>query len=1224
MSEERVRSELFIGREPELAHFKKLLKPEAKANILNIHTNGGGGIGKTQLLLRMQKHCASVPDNIVFSQELIDFYQVKTHSKLGLLQQIGDNLVPEKFPEFRGLVKKLRKTQDISEIEDILSKLQETFKNEYGIFASEVKAKGKIIVLFFDTYEVIQGTEITVNDLKHKESTEFSRWVETQLFPAIAQNSLLVVSGRYPLKDINRSDISVKERKLEHFVFSETVKFWNEFFFNAASENENKLVEKLELDSKDSIRTLHNLADGRPILLALFADWVNYDRNRLSPEDLLNEIQQDTKEITDPTTSQQKQKELFERRLIERVSSLIKPEDRTMTYMAIAYHRMTPEMLADLLDLSLEESREILLVKLKPLSFIKYKTGDVVLLHDEMRRLILQLWWNAQDSERTIRKDISTKLVRYYEEQLLKQERLTEEDQEIYTSELLEYAFLADPLDGLNRFCNEFDIAMEDGEYDYANLLLHEAESYQRDNPDDLPLHLDNKPFRGSPRILLRRIRHYTETDKDYKKSLEMANEMLHRYEGDETWKESDTRGYLLYQKGITEFWLRKFEESRGSFREAKNIFLDSGDKVLLYRANNWIGLADFRQGDFSEPKRLWLQAQKGFLELLKGSKKLEFRQLRRLFQGFQHSFGNLAINYRHTGQFAAAIRHAEIQISIVRHLPRNSKEILRSRITTTNVHQFAGRMIDARHHAEEAERLIDQQQIWDRLLIGRLKINLCLLQYHTKELTYLLEYYRAEEIENIVENQEFVRQQDITTARTLLKQGIDILRQKPEIVKELADAYYALGELLMVTPSTASEEAPWAHWEKAEKTLFEALKWGKASQFRYRVIDTIESLIALYYFWNGSEGVPPEMKAKNQEKITTYQKEMQPSDYDTYPNLYGKYEITLGDMDFDSGLEYLGEERIETLIECLKKAFEHYVTAVGLMQKFNQDRYYFALRIFYNRLNTLFEKAQEKNILSTLSPRLNELQSMWQKEDVFEEIYQRARLRIQPEQHLSEIDTLHQENVQNAEEKGEFGLATLLNDCLIGAYTSLSSLYPNNDAYKEQRILQLTRQSDLYRILGDEYQATRCLRESRDILPSIQDAHLKEALEGVIDSREGTLNYRRGEYGRLLEFYLQDELKIGREQFDSQFPDARQKARHLLLRGEKKIQNSLDFWEERRKQSHDNAERMHFEQLITRHRRNLARTRFRIGVLFMLNEEFKEALSYLQQMIINVERNEE
>ena len=50
MANGRILSELFVGREKELTRFKGILHPDSGINVVNIHTNGDGGIGKTQLL----------------------------------------------------------------------------------------------------------------------------------------------------------------------------------------------------------------------------------------------------------------------------------------------------------------------------------------------------------------------------------------------------------------------------------------------------------------------------------------------------------------------------------------------------------------------------------------------------------------------------------------------------------------------------------------------------------------------------------------------------------------------------------------------------------------------------------------------------------------------------------------------------------------------------------------------------------------------------------------------------------------------------------------------------------------------------------------------------------------------------------------------------------------------------------------------------------------------
>jgi len=64
MSGKRVPSDIFVGRRKELERFNDLLSRTGEPHILSVHTDGKGGIGKTQLLLQMQKICESRPDVI--------------------------------------------------------------------------------------------------------------------------------------------------------------------------------------------------------------------------------------------------------------------------------------------------------------------------------------------------------------------------------------------------------------------------------------------------------------------------------------------------------------------------------------------------------------------------------------------------------------------------------------------------------------------------------------------------------------------------------------------------------------------------------------------------------------------------------------------------------------------------------------------------------------------------------------------------------------------------------------------------------------------------------------------------------------------------------------------------------------------------------------------------------------------------------------------------------
>ena len=1212
----RTPSALFVGREQELQDFQNALRLDFPSNFLTIHSDGEGGIGKTQLVLRMQEYCKSHPGTTIFTKELIDFYQTESRSHLGVMRQIVANLGKKYFPEFNQRMQTYQKTSDPSERQELFTKVEATFRQEYATF-SENTAPGKFIVLFFDTYEMIQGPEIRINGEKFAEITVFSHWLETQFFPGIATpNTRIVISGRYPLREIDQS--TTFSINLSHFSLADTQEFWKQRF---GVSTDQELAEYIGTDKL--VKMFHALADGRPVLLALFADWLQYEQNPLSPQDFLQSIEQQTSTITQSENITKKQRHLFEKALIERIAKLIEPEDRAVAYMAIAYRRMTPEMFQTLIDIPLEQCQEILLARLKPLSFIKYKTKDIVLLHDEMRRLVVQHWWDEQDGDFEIRKSICQKIVAYYDQYFLADDKMQEEVRETYTSELLEYAFLADPHDGLERFRYEFDIALEDGKYDYADLLLREAETYHQHHPDALS-------FPDFLRIPLRRVRYSVQIEGKHDDAKQNIEAILAQYQHNEDWKSHPVYGhFLLFQADIA-LQAGNYAVAMPLFKQAKTIFYDAGEVAWVYRASNWIGLTYYRQGNFKEAEHWWKRSQKGFSTLLEQGEQTE-RERRRLTQGIHYVLGNLALIFRHIGRFDHAITYAEIVLNIARQIQRNRREIALARITTAHILEFAGRAIDARHHALEAERLL--QQMSNRMLSGRLKTILCLLQYHTKELTYLLEYYRAEEIHKMVQNLEFVQREDIRQAGHSIKDAIKLLEHPTPMLKDLADAYYASGELYMVSPDPD-------HWKNAEQAFLHALEWGRKSQFLYRVVDTLESLVTLYYFWNAEPGLSEVQKNRNLQESQKYQAELDQkyqAELDTddppkYPNLFGKYQVTLGDIKFDEALKTLSSAP-ETAISTFQDAFTHYVTAAELMRLFSQERFYLTLRVFYNRLNTIVKTLQEQKLSWQLLDRLGEeISPLWQRKSLeFEHIFQYVQLRIEPHTKSEQIATLHRE-LQPVLKKGDFALASLLNSCLIDAYTTLITREPDNDYYREQRILCLNAQSGYYRTLADEYQAIRCIRASKRELQrgDFADRHLALALEGYTKCCEGTLLYRQGEYGRLLEFYLRDELAIGREKFDNQFPQKREQALKLLCESETQIRQALEAWKKQREDASQSENRQDFDRvdrLIQRHRKNLSDTRFRLGELRILQEEFlgtDGALAYLEQAVDDAKESDD
>jgi len=1198
MSNRRVPSDFYIEREGAVEEFERFLSSDA-VHILNIFTNGDGGIGKTRLLLKFQQYCSENPEKVVTAKRLVDFYNTESHTKLGIMRQIADSVGRDHLPAFKESLEEYEKTSDAS----ILPRVENTFRESYRAFSERQQQENKRVVLFFDTYEVIQK----VDEEASASGTELSLWIETKLFPELAGNTKFVVSGRYALTDITQTGLSVQPLELPHFSLAETSDFLKTWF----EEDEEALIKKF--GSEERINTFHALANGRPILLALLVDNINYERKPLSPDKFLYDIEKQTGKIGEAIT--EKQKEIFEKALIYRIADISTPEDRTVTLMAIAYRRMTAGLLSFLIGQPIEKAQaQEVLETLKSFSFIKPKEAEAVyLLHDEVRRMIVDLWWDKHDPERTVRQDIAKKIVKYYDEKLLGQARLSDAEREIYSAEAIEYEFLANakenPKKALERFSEEFDIALQDGHYDLCEMLLRIARGFYQDLGFPQQHHID-----------WRQLDYYRQTHQRKPEEIfEQAKAILAQNENKPEWQRSELPAHLLYVCGAA---AAEPNDAIDLLKKASVMFCKGSIDYWMYRTDNLLGYRYYRQGKFSEAIKLLERARKGFYRLLIYGQPPK-SEVRQLLYGFLLSMGNLAAVYSYTGELDRAIRKAELTLTLLRRLPRNQLEIARSNATVGHISLLLGDRVNAKRHLTEAEELL--KKIQNRLLEGRIKPDLAFLQYRVDRFAYLLEYYRVEELawlkKHRISHKEIEQLQE---ARKLVEAAISILEKEPPIPKELADAYYVLGELYMATPGQE-------YWQKAEKALENALKWGQKSGFLYRVVDTLESLVTLYYFWNGESDIRPELRKQNAQRKKRYQDELERIDLSVYPELAGKLTITQGDEQFDIALGLLRKKDSGLLGEArqiLEKAFEQYVLAVHWMKSVNENRHHLASRVFYDRLKILADEEREGEIIP-ISEHLERLRPLlWRKKgSKLDSIYKAVMIRLLPkDEQIQRLSGLR-EQIQESVNQWDIGPASLFNACLIEVYRRLSPKGNESDEYLEQFLLQLILQAAYHRIRNDEYQFHRSIEIVRKELPSLQDQHLQKAIEGYADCREGALAYRPGEYGRFLDIFLQDDLDIGRRRFDQTFPGARTWSFKLLQRGEKKLQEAVAHWENMLTETVEDEQKQSLQKRIKRYRQYLGETRFRFGELLMLNGWFEDdvyetpkkqkgALSYLKMAI--------
>ncbi len=393
---------IFIGRKKELALIEQLLdQPEKKEWILNIH--GDGGIGKTRML---QRACEIVKDrqtkerNILVTENPIDLCLTANQVEIGILKNLADQLSAERFKPFYEVLMQhhdmlkaldmpfheaLAQGHDTSEALDMpfhemLAQYDENMPDALGILKRKFleiykEISADHIVLLFDTTEAASAA-----------ATRFFSEMLLQM-KMVNDKTFVIAAGRVALT--NCPPHSAKRISLNGLSAVEV----------------NKYCESQDVTpSQAVVNRLAELSRGRPVLVALMLDWINFISN--TPEELA-EYQPDE----------------FERALVERVGELRFEEDQIILAMAHFNRRFDANILAYIFEKTVEQA-ETLIRSLSRFSFVKYRPADnrvaTCLLHDEMRDLIVKHLWPSMsfDPLGMFRADWSRKIIAYYTRQI--------------------------------------------------------------------------------------------------------------------------------------------------------------------------------------------------------------------------------------------------------------------------------------------------------------------------------------------------------------------------------------------------------------------------------------------------------------------------------------------------------------------------------------------------------------------------------------------------------------------------------------------------------------------------------------------------------------------------------------------------------------------------------------------------------------------------------------
>ncbi len=314
----------FVGRADEIAQFERILDvPENPEWVLNVY--GHGGIGKTQLLYRfaeITRQRREIGARLLVTGELIDFFWTAHQHELEILKSLADQLAPEQFGPFYTAFSRYKQllAEDTfpapEQVNDQVDEVRGRFLEGYGNLVADR------IVLLFDTAEVVGEGALrflgkTLPDLKR-----------------VRSQTLVIIAGRQSLAGLLPLG-SVKPLPIKGF---------------SSQEVSNYLAEQGIHVSSDVAESIATLSCGRPVLVALVVDWINWG---YSPAELLT-----------------CQSDEFEHAMIERVRQLRFPVDEAILAMAHFSRRFDEHILAYVLDEPLDTATS-LIKTLAQFSFVK-------------------------------------------------------------------------------------------------------------------------------------------------------------------------------------------------------------------------------------------------------------------------------------------------------------------------------------------------------------------------------------------------------------------------------------------------------------------------------------------------------------------------------------------------------------------------------------------------------------------------------------------------------------------------------------------------------------------------------------------------------------------------------------------------------------------------------------------------------------------------------------
>jgi tetratricopeptide (TPR) repeat protein len=424
--------------------------------------NEKGGVGKTVLLKELLEDLTAVPlserDYLVLP-EIIDLYEPANRSRPDILytlvHQLEDQAVAHGFNRIKSITSEFfsswadykteENTAQPARFHELDSRLVDSF---VSALTSYHKETNKRVVCFIDSFEYIEDDE-----------TFFNAPGAGLVFPmsALRGSAIFVIAGRNAPKDWATNWWS--DRPSQSILGVPLATFNQEQVEHFLEDRGYHLPEPF-------IQQLTTLTKGRPILLALAVDLMQ--QGKVKPEQLVGLNKDD-----------------FVAEVIRFLGVFNNVGwKRPVLYMAHFLHRFDRRFLTRFFGSGMNNTS---IEEIADLAFVRELPGcspKTVVLHDELRKMIVKYWWNgSEDADGKTRRDLSKNVLELYDEELIPNAK-TKERLELQ-GERLHHQLFADFFEGFLKFEELFKLAISasstEGGRTAASFYLRIVKDFRRD-----------------------------------------------------------------------------------------------------------------------------------------------------------------------------------------------------------------------------------------------------------------------------------------------------------------------------------------------------------------------------------------------------------------------------------------------------------------------------------------------------------------------------------------------------------------------------------------------------------------------------------------------------------------------------------------------------------------------------------------------------------------------